>query len=271
MCQLFLTPLSWIHGGIQTAWPSVVRWGQATSYGQWVTRRSDVYCSQGVALDCQSETLLPSATVTGNARPAVPDLLGTRDGLRGRHFFHRPGLGGMVQAVTWAMGSDGERAAAEAPLTLPRLTSCCAARFLTGHGPVPVHGPGGPLSYTTAAPPSLSWSEDSTEQTREPKHDGQHMPEREMTLMILRAEVWLSLQYQLVYPDQPCPRIKNKNGKGNSLFMEASWGSIFRRIICLVLLWSRVRLPEEVKSGAQVIFKNSSNPMNPQLSSFSLE
>ena len=49
------------------------------------------------------------------------------------------------QAVTQAVGSDGERwgagAADEASLTLPLLTSCCAARFLTGRGPVPVHGP----------------------------------------------------------------------------------------------------------------------------------
>ena len=37
--------------------------------------------------------------------------------------------------------SDGERrgAADEAPLPHPLLTSCCAARFLTGLGPVPVH------------------------------------------------------------------------------------------------------------------------------------
>ena len=39
--------------------------------------------------------------------------------------------------------SDGERwgAADEALLTLLSLTSCCAARFLTGHGLVLVRGP----------------------------------------------------------------------------------------------------------------------------------
>ena len=39
---------------------------------------------------------------------------------------------------------DGERwgAADEASLARPPLTSCCAARFLTGHGLVLVHGPG---------------------------------------------------------------------------------------------------------------------------------
>ena len=39
------------------------------------------------------------------------------------------------------MGSDGG-ASDEASLTRPPLTSCCAARFLTGRGPVPVHGSG---------------------------------------------------------------------------------------------------------------------------------
>ena len=40
--------------------------------------------------------------------------------------------------------SDGERwgAADEASLARPLLTSCCATQFLTGHGPVPVHGLG---------------------------------------------------------------------------------------------------------------------------------
>ena len=40
--------------------------------------------------------------------------------------------------------SDGERwggAADEASLAHPLLT-CCAAQFLTGRRPVPVHGPG---------------------------------------------------------------------------------------------------------------------------------
>ena len=40
--------------------------------------------------------------------------------------------------------SDGERwgAADEASLACPLLTSCCVARFVTGCGPVLVHGPG---------------------------------------------------------------------------------------------------------------------------------
>ena len=52
--------------------------------------------------------------------------------------------GGVVQAVMWAMGSDGEQwgAADEASLARPPLTSCCAVRFLTGLGPVPVWGLG---------------------------------------------------------------------------------------------------------------------------------
>ena len=41
--------------------------------------------------------------------------------------------------------SDGEwwGAADEASLARPPLTSCCAGRFLTGRGPVLIHGPGG--------------------------------------------------------------------------------------------------------------------------------
>lgn len=41
--------------------------------------------------------------------------------------------------------SDGELAVStdETLLTCPSLTSCCAAHFQTGHGPVAVHGPGG--------------------------------------------------------------------------------------------------------------------------------
>ena len=41
-------------------------------------------------------------------------------------------------------GGDGEQrgAADEASLARPLLTSCRAARFLTGHGPLPVCGPG---------------------------------------------------------------------------------------------------------------------------------
>ena len=46
------------------------------------------------------------------------------------------GVGGMVQAVMRAMGSDGERwgaAVDEVSLAHPPLTSCCVAWFLTGH------------------------------------------------------------------------------------------------------------------------------------------
>ena len=73
---------------------------------------------------------------------AVPNLFGTRDRFRGRQFFHRRAgvCVGMVQAVMQAMGSDGERQMKLLLLALPPLTSCCAARSLTGGGPVPVRG-----------------------------------------------------------------------------------------------------------------------------------
>ena len=50
----------------------------------------------------------------------------------------------MVQAVMRVMGSDGEQwgAADEASLVRPLLTSCCAALFLTGCGPLVVRGLG---------------------------------------------------------------------------------------------------------------------------------
>ncbi|XP_059768045.1 ras-related protein Ral-B isoform X2 [Balaenoptera ricei] len=47
----------------------------------------------------------------------------------------------VVQAVMRAMGSDGERQVKLRPPARPPLTACCAARLLTGHGPVPVRGP----------------------------------------------------------------------------------------------------------------------------------
>ena len=37
-------------------------------------------------------------------KPVVPNLSGTRDGFRGRQFFHGLGVGGMVQEVMRAMG-----------------------------------------------------------------------------------------------------------------------------------------------------------------------
>ena len=44
------------------------------------------------------------------------------------------------------MGSDGERCGAmgsgRRSFAGSPLTSCCAARFLTGQGPVPIHGLG---------------------------------------------------------------------------------------------------------------------------------
>ena len=54
--------------------------------------------------------------------------------------FSMEGGGGMVQAVMQAMGNSDE-----ASLAGPPLTSCCAARFLTGCGMVPRPGGWGPL------------------------------------------------------------------------------------------------------------------------------
>ena len=51
--------------------------------------------------------------------------------------FSMVGGGVRVQAVMQAMGSGGER-----QVKLCSLTSCCAARFLTGLRPVSVHSPG---------------------------------------------------------------------------------------------------------------------------------
>ena len=80
---------------------------------------------------------------------AVPNLLGTRGWFRGRQFFHRLAWGsvsgGNASDGSGGNASDEERwgATDEASLTRPPLTSCCAARFLSGHGPVP--GRWGPL------------------------------------------------------------------------------------------------------------------------------
>ena len=71
-----------------------------------------------------------------------PNLLGTRDQFCGRQFFHRRGgVGRMAQAVMRVMGSNGEWQMKLHSLA-PPLTSCRAARLLTGHGPVTVRGPG---------------------------------------------------------------------------------------------------------------------------------
>ena len=113
-------------------------------------------------------------------RPAVPNLFGTRDWFHRRQFFHGLGwgdsfgmiqvpyiycafyfyyyyvviyneiitqltimlTGGGAQAVMWAMGSGCKYRSDEASLIHPPLTSCHAAWFLTGHGPVPVRGLG---------------------------------------------------------------------------------------------------------------------------------
>ena len=59
--------------------------------------------------------------------------------------FSTDGGWGMVQVVTRAMVQAVNQrwgAADEASLTCPRLTSCCAAQFLTGRGWVPVCGLG---------------------------------------------------------------------------------------------------------------------------------
>ena len=74
---------------------------------------------------------------------AVPNLFGTRDRFHGGQFFH--GRGG-AEGVAWD-GSGGNASGGEPQMKLrslarPPLTSCCAARFLTGHGPLPVLGPG---------------------------------------------------------------------------------------------------------------------------------
>ena len=72
------------------------------------------------------------------SRTAVSNLFGTRDRFRGRQFFHGRGrVGGMVEVVMRAMGSGR----GSFTRCLP-LTSCCVARFLTGHGLLPVRCPG---------------------------------------------------------------------------------------------------------------------------------
>ena len=79
---------------------------------------------------------------TEKSKTAVPNLFGTRDQFPGRHFFHGWGLAGDGSGSNT---SDGERwgAADAVSLARPPLTSCRAARFLTGNRQVPAHGPGG--------------------------------------------------------------------------------------------------------------------------------
>ena len=66
------------------------------------------------------------------SKAAVPNLFGTRDHFRGRQFFYGlvagsgGGVGGMVQAVMWAMGSGRWSFARSL------LTSCCGAQWVIG-------------------------------------------------------------------------------------------------------------------------------------------
>ena len=80
--------------------------------------------------------------VTVYSRAAVPNLFGIRDQFRGRQFSYRRGWG-------WGDGSGGNASDGGPQMKLRSLarrsplTSCCAARFLTGQGLVPGHW--GPL------------------------------------------------------------------------------------------------------------------------------
>ena len=78
----------------------------------------------------------------GSSKPAVPQLFGPRDHFRGRQLEEGDGSGGNVGDDSSNYASDGEPAADEASLSRPPLTSCRAAQFLTGHGPVAVRGLG---------------------------------------------------------------------------------------------------------------------------------
>ena len=75
---------------------------------------------------------------------AVPNLSGTRDWFRRRQFSSGPGGRVVGGGGSGGNASHGEQQQMKlrSPAALPQLTSCCAARFLIGHGPVPVHGPG---------------------------------------------------------------------------------------------------------------------------------
>ena len=76
----------------------------------------------------------------GGLKSSSPRTFWHRDQFRGRQFFHgRDGADG-----SGSNASDGERwgEADEASLACPRLTSCCAARFLTGRRLVPACSPG---------------------------------------------------------------------------------------------------------------------------------
>ena len=101
----------------------------------------------------------PEACIIISINPAVSNLFGTRDQFCGRQFFHgRDGGGGDGSGGN---ESDGERwgAADEASLTHLPLTSCSAAQFLTGHGPVPGVGDPciNPFSFKIGQLSKLSW------------------------------------------------------------------------------------------------------------------
>ena len=117
---------------------------------------------QGKVADSRNVTvLLPSVCSTQYHRLSDLNQQSPAFLARGTSFMEdnlprtRAGAGeGTVQVVTRVMGSDGTQwgvmgrdgerwgAANEASLSRPLLTSCWEARFLTGHGSLPVHSPG---------------------------------------------------------------------------------------------------------------------------------
>ena len=86
-------------------------------------------------LPLTSNTTRAVNTSINHSKAAVPSLFGTRDWFHGRQFFYGPGSG----VGSGGNASDGEDGQRQMKLACLLLTSCCAARFLTGHGPVPVH------------------------------------------------------------------------------------------------------------------------------------
>ena len=113
----------------------------------WLQRLAKTFLLQYLKINAWKESRLLNLYLLC-CTSMVPNLfgVGTRDWFCGGQFFHgRQGFGGggMVQAVMRPMGMDGERQMKLCLLAAcPLLTSCCAAQFLTGHGQVPVHGPG---------------------------------------------------------------------------------------------------------------------------------
>ena len=93
----------------------------------WKDRASELFSVELPGYHWCCPTILSQSRGATDAfsKTVVPNLLGTRDWFRGRQFFHERGWG-MAQAVMLAMGS-GRGSSTRLP-----LTSCCAARFLTG-------------------------------------------------------------------------------------------------------------------------------------------